>query len=72
MTRIDEIAEEELAWSWEANRRRQVRRGLELTPAERLQWLETALAEVRLFLGRAQRLAEGQPRQIPGRGRTAP
>lgn len=53
MARIDELSEEELAWSWEANRRRQIRRGLELTPAERLQWLETTLAEARQLLGRA-------------------
>lgn len=56
MARIDELSEEELAWSWEANRRRQIRRGLELTPAERLQWLETILAEARQLLGRARRV----------------
>lgn len=54
MTKIDELSEDELAWSWEANRRRQIRRGLELTPAERLQWLETTLAEARQLLGRAR------------------
>ena len=53
---IDELPEEELAWSWEANRRRQIRRGLELTPSERLQWLETTLAEARRILGRARRV----------------
>jgi hypothetical protein len=56
MARLDELSEEELAWSWEANRRRQIRRGLELTPAERLQWLETTLAEARQLLGRARRV----------------
>lgn len=54
MTKIDELSEEELAWSWEANRRRQIRRGLELTPAERLRWLETTLTEARQLLGRAR------------------
>ena len=35
--------------------RRQVRRGLELTPAQRLRWLEQAMQELRPLVGRARR-----------------
>ena len=59
MPKIDELPDEELAWSWQAHRRRQIRRGLELTPAQRLRWLETTLAQARRILGRARK-AEDQ------------
>ena len=49
-----EPAQQDLSWTHEAHRRRQVRRGLELTPAERLRWLETTLEEMRSLLGRAR------------------
>jgi hypothetical protein len=34
--------------------RRQVRRGLALTPAQRLRWLEQTMEELRPFVGRAR------------------
>lgn len=40
-------------WTYEEHRRRQTRRGLEMTPAERLRWLEEAMAELRAIQGRA-------------------
>ena len=39
---------------WKAQRRRQARIGLELTPAERLRWLEDALETLRRWCGRAR------------------
>lgn len=40
-------------WTPAEHRRRQTRRGLEMTPAERLEWLEETLAELREIQGRA-------------------
>lgn len=40
-------------WSRAEHRREQARRGLELSPAERLRWLETTMAEMKGLLGRA-------------------
>jgi hypothetical protein len=42
------------AAAWKAQRRRQARVGLELTPAERLRWLEDALETLRRWCGRAR------------------
>lgn len=42
-------------WSYEAHRRRQARRGLELSPAERLRWLESAMEELHALTGLAER-----------------
>jgi hypothetical protein len=42
----------------EEHRRRQARLGLKLTPAERLRWLETTMATMRGWVGRAR---EGRP-----------
>jgi hypothetical protein len=42
-----------LAWSFDDHRRRQTRRGLEMTPAERLRWLEETMDELREIQGRA-------------------
>lgn len=39
-------------WTYEEHRRRQARRGLELTPIERLEWLETTMEEFREISGR--------------------
>lgn len=39
---------------WDGHERRQARRGLELTPAARLRWLEETMAEMRALLGRAR------------------
>lgn len=46
-------SEADYSWSHESNRRRQVRRGLELSAVERLRWLETTMAEMASLLGRA-------------------
>lgn len=39
----------------ERQRLEQLRRGLELTPAQRLRWLEETMATMRRWLGRARR-----------------
>ena len=39
---------------FEAHRRAQIRRGLLLTPAERLRWLEETMATLRRWTGRAR------------------
>lgn len=44
--------------SWDEHRRRQAVNGLQLTPAERLRWLETTMEELRRWLGRAR---DGRP-----------
>jgi hypothetical protein len=41
-------------WTYEEHRRRQTRRGLEMTPAERLEWLEQTVAELHEIQGRAR------------------
>jgi len=38
---------------WSGHARRQARRGLAMTPAERLRWLEETMAEMRRLQGRA-------------------
>jgi hypothetical protein len=49
--------------SWgEADRRHQVRVGLEMTPAERLRWLEETVEELRPWLGLAQKQHGAGPR----------
>ena len=40
---------------FEGHRRRQARLGLQLSPAERLRWLEETMDELRRLLGRARR-----------------
>lgn len=40
--------------SFEATKQRQLRRGLEMTPAERLQWLERQRAEFKRLQGLAR------------------
>lgn len=44
-------------WTFEDARERQLRRGLAMTPAERLRWLEETMAEMRRFHGAARRVA---------------
>jgi len=39
--------------TFEGTRRRQILSGLSLTPAERLQWLERRMAELRILTGKA-------------------
>jgi len=46
---------------WEGHDRRQARLGLELSPAERLEWLERTLAEMREILGRAAGKSSAPP-----------
>ena len=43
---------------WEGHARRQAAIGLELTPAQRLRWLEETMATMRRWLGRAR---QGRP-----------
>ncbi len=45
---------------FDGHRRRQVRLGLQLSPAERLRWLEETMDELRRVLGRARRGRLGQ------------
>jgi hypothetical protein len=57
------------AAAWREHRRRQARIGLELSPAERLRWLEQALETLRRWQGRARRAggSSGSPAEgIPG------
>ena len=49
----DPVPSEDHEWSFEDHRRRQTRRGLEMTPAERLRWLEETMEELREIQGRA-------------------
>ena len=41
-------------WSYEAHQQRQARLGLQLTPAERLRWLETTVEAMKRIQGRAR------------------
>lgn len=47
-----------LDWDFEGHRRRQAKLGLELSPAERLRWLEESMEELRKLVGRAR---QGRP-----------
>jgi len=51
-------------WARE-QRRLQVLRGLELTPAERLRWLQDTMAVLRRWRGRAGRRAEAEGARAP-------
>ena len=44
----------ELEGGFEGHRRRQARLGLDLSPAERLHWLEKTMEELRGLVGRAR------------------
>jgi hypothetical protein len=48
---------------WDEHRLRQAARGLELSPAERLRWLEETLTTMRRWLGRAR---QGVPVDLEG------
>ena len=48
-------AERRRRQAYERQRTAQLRRGLELTPAQRLRWLEETMATMRRWLGRARR-----------------
>jgi hypothetical protein len=50
-------------WTFAANRSLQIRKGLELTPAERLRWLEDTVEELLPWVGRARlgRPVQGAP-----------
>jgi hypothetical protein len=47
--------------SWDETRRRQARLGLDMTPAERLRWLEETLDEMRRLQGLARASREDEP-----------
>lgn len=46
--------EDGYGWTFEETRRRQMRAGLKMTPAERLAWLEEMLDELLPLVGRAR------------------
>lgn len=46
-------SESSYPWSFEAHRRHQIRRGLELSVVERLRWLETTMARLQNLVGLA-------------------
>ena len=46
---------EEVAWDFEGTRRHHLRLGLQMTPVERLRWLEETVDEMRQLLGLARR-----------------
>ena len=46
--------EGDFGWTFEETRRRQMRAGLAMTPAERLAWLEEMLDELLPLVGRAR------------------
>ena len=54
MARSDNLAEPGFDVGYEGHLRRQARLGLEMTPAQRLRWLEMKLAEMRALLGKAR------------------
>jgi hypothetical protein len=61
---LDDFSAEERARIerfWHEHRTRQILRGLELTPLQRLNWLEDNLAEMREWLGRARDVSPGEP-----------
>lgn len=50
-------------WDPKTERLHQIRVGLAMSPAERLRWLETAIAELRPWVGRA-REASRDPSEV--------
>jgi hypothetical protein len=46
---------EEIPWDFEGARRHHIRLGLQMTPAERLRWLEDTVAEMRQLQGLARK-----------------
>jgi hypothetical protein len=54
MTTMGHADSQRPSWTFEEHRRAQARRGLELTPAERLTWLEATVEELRPLVGRAR------------------
>jgi hypothetical protein len=47
--------QEEIAWDFEGTRRHHLRLGLQMTPVERLRWLEETVDEMRQLQGLARR-----------------
>ncbi|KAB2960203.1 MAG: hypothetical protein F9K13_06530 [Candidatus Methylomirabilis oxygeniifera] len=45
-------------WDFKGHRRRQARLGLQLSPAQRLRWLEDSMEALRKLVGRAR---QGRP-----------
>jgi hypothetical protein len=46
---------EEIAWDFEGTRRHHLRLGLQMTPVERLRWLEETVDEMRRLHGLARK-----------------
>jgi hypothetical protein len=56
----------EFGWSRTDHDRRQAALGLELTPAQRLEWLERTVEEMRRLVGRVGKLDSGANRGSGG------
>lgn len=53
-TSEDETPREHVDWDAETERLHQIKVGLAVTPAERLHWLETTVAELQSWVGLAR------------------
>lgn len=53
---MNDVTDETFAGGFEKHWLEQVRRGLLLTPAQRLAWLENTMNEMSTWVGRAQRV----------------
>ena len=49
------VPKEEIAWDFEGTRRHHLRLGMQMTPLERLRWLEETVEEMRKLQGLARR-----------------
>lgn len=56
--RSDEAGDSQEPWTFAGSRSRVLRMGLEMTPAERLRWLEETVEELLPWVGRAR---QGRP-----------
>jgi hypothetical protein len=59
----DSADRREETWDFEGTRRHHIRRGLQLTPLERLRWLEETVDEMRRLQGLARRGREVEETQ---------
>lgn len=55
---LDPNRAEDITWDFEGARRHHIRLGLQMTPLERLRWLEETVEEMRQLQGLARK---GQP-----------
>jgi hypothetical protein len=57
--------ERQIDATWEGTRRRQMLLGAEMTPAERVEWLERRMAELRRLRNAPRFTAGATPREQP-------